>query len=82
MTARARDERGPTTKRSVSLRADDVAWAEREAKRTRRSFSAVLSDALHVARQSEARDAVLRYLGDSANATPKELAAIMREWKG
>jgi hypothetical protein len=66
-------------KLSVSLSVDDVRWARARAKRLGESVSGVLSQALKMARQQEAREA---YLKQHAAGLPnaRTLAEIEGEW--
>ena len=61
---------------SVSLAADDLAWAHGEARARKLSLSAVLSDALHRRRRSEALETLLRKLG--ADEIPDAQLAKLR----
>jgi len=62
---------------SISVPDDDLAWARKRAKAKKLSLSAVVSQAIKLSRQLEARERVLRNLPES---TPEALAAIDREW--
>ena len=62
---------------SVSVPAEDLAWARSQARRRKESVSAVVSRALRLARQLEARNRVLARLPES---TPEALAAVDQEW--
>jgi len=62
---------------SISVPDEDLAWARKRAKAKKLSLSAVVSQALKLARQLEARERVLR---DLPASTPEALAAIDREW--
>jgi hypothetical protein len=66
-------------KLSVSLDHDDVLWARARARRLRGSLSGVLSQALKLARQQEARELFLK---KHAKRVPSEpaLAKIEAEW--
>ena len=66
-----------TEKVSVTVAAKELAWARRQARAKRLSLSSVVSRALRMARQLEARERVLAKLPES---TPEALAAIDREW--
>jgi hypothetical protein len=66
---------------SVSLAADDLAWAHGEARARKLSLSAVLSDALHRRRRAEALETLLHKLG--AGEIPEtELAKLRAELYG
>jgi hypothetical protein len=72
---------GDAAKVSLSLPASELRWAKRAAKRSRRSVSAVVGEAIKAARQREARSEVLRSLLEgSAPIREDELAAVIREW--
>ena len=62
---------------SVSVPAEDLAWARRQAQRRKESVSSVISRAIRLARQLEARNRVLANLPES---TAEALAAVDREW--
>jgi HEPN domain-containing protein len=66
---------------SVSLAADDLAWAHGEARARKLSLSAVLSEALHRRRRSEALENLLRKLG-SERIPEAELAKLRAELYG
>ncbi|MDB4990893.1 MAG: hypothetical protein JWN04_6071 [Myxococcaceae bacterium] len=66
---------------SVSLAADDLAWAHGEARARKLSLSAVLSDALHRRRRAEALGALLRKLG-ADEVSEAELAKLRAELYG
>jgi predicted nucleotide-binding protein len=66
---------------SVSLAADDLAWAHGEARARKLSLSAVLSDALHRRRRSEALETLLHKLG-AAEIPEAELAKLRAELYG
>ena len=67
---------------SVSLRADELRWVKARAKLLRKSVSSVLSDAVALQKQLEARRDVLSWLREK-NPPPStaELRAIEREWR-
>jgi hypothetical protein len=66
---------------SVSLAADDLAWAHGEARARKLSLSAVLSEALHRRRRAEALETLLRKLG--AGEIPEaELTKLRAELYG
>ena len=67
---------------SVSLSEEELAWAKKRAKRLKTSVSAVLTEAVRLQKQMEARREVLAYLYETVPpGTPEELAEIVREWK-
>jgi hypothetical protein len=66
-------------KLSVSLGAEEAAWARKQAEATGVSLSAVLTEALRRQRQSEARRRLLEELGTD-DITEEDLAAIRAEW--
>lgn len=67
---------------SISI-ADEslLAWAEERARLTGASLSAVVSEAIRLARQQEARARVSAWLGPKAALTPVIEAEIERELK-
>jgi hypothetical protein len=67
---------------SVSLRADELRRVKARAKVSRKSVSSVLSDAVALQQQLEARRDVLSWLREK-NPPPRaaELRAIKREWR-
>lgn len=71
-----------TEKISVSVTTDELAWARKEAARTKTSLSAVVSETIRRARQREARLVLLEELGEVARVTPEEMERIRAEWKG
>ncbi|MEW5852232.1 MAG: hypothetical protein AB2A00_25810 [Myxococcota bacterium] len=66
---------------SVSLDAEDLKWLRRRARRSGRTLSAVFSEAARLMRQVEAREELVRELGDAARLTDAERTAIDAEWK-
>jgi UDP-N-acetylglucosamine:LPS N-acetylglucosamine transferase len=68
-------------KLSVSLGAEEVAWARKQAEASGRSLSSVLTDALRRQRKLEAMDRLLAELGTD-DITEEDLAAVRAEWRG
>jgi UDP-N-acetylglucosamine:LPS N-acetylglucosamine transferase len=68
-------------KLSVSLGAEEAAWARKQAEASGRSLSAVLTDALRRQRKLEAMDRLLAELGTD-DITEEDLAAVRAEWRG
>ena len=66
---------------SVSLRAEDLAWARKQAKRELKSLSAVLSEALRLQRQAESRARLLADLGTD-DITERDRNEVRGEWRG
>jgi len=67
---------------SVSLRTDELRWVKARAKLLRKSVSSILSDAVALQQQLEARRDVLLWLREkNPPPTAAELRAIEREWK-
>ena len=64
---------------SVSLASDELESARRRAKSMGLSLSAVLTEALRLQRQTEARKALLAELGTD-DISPEDLAAVRAEW--
>ena len=67
-------------KLSVSLGADEAAWARQQAESAGSSVSAVLTEAVRKQRQSLARRRLLAELGTD-DITEEDLAAIRAEWR-
>lgn len=65
---------------SISLGADDLAWARRHAKANAMSLSAVLAEAVRRQRQAEARARLLLDLGTD-DITERERNDVRREWR-
>lgn len=68
-------------KLSVSLGAEEAAWARQQAEASGRSLSAVLTDALRRQRKLDAMDRLLAELGTD-DITEEDLAAVRAEWRG
>jgi Arc/MetJ-type ribon-helix-helix transcriptional regulator len=68
-----------TSKVSVSLDEKDLAWLRAQAKRKRKSLSAVLTDALRQARRERAIDELLTWL-DAPKLTLEQLEEYRRAW--
>jgi hypothetical protein len=69
-----------TAKVSVSIGRSELAWAQERAERSGVSLSAVVSNAVRLARQHEARLRVIGWLGRAAKLTPKREAEILTDW--
>ena len=65
---------------SISLTAEDLAWAKQRAKRDAKSLSAVLSEALHRHRQAEARARLLSELG-TRDISEADRDHVRDEWR-
>lgn len=65
---------------SISLGAEDLAWARRQAKAEAKSLSAVLAEAVRRQRQAEARARLLADLGTD-DITERERDAVRNEWR-
>ena len=65
---------------SVSVEEEALDYAERRAKRLKRSLSSVLTDALRFLRREEARRDVMKYLGDSGASDP-QIEELIRSWR-
>ena len=65
---------------SVSIGKRELRWARERAQRAHVSLSAVFTEAVRLARQHEARLALLQWLGPKAQPTRDEEAAIRKEW--
>jgi hypothetical protein len=68
----------PAVKVSVSLDDGDLDWIKRQAKKHRRSVSAILTDAVRRTRRERALDDVLQYL--DAKVSAAQLERIRRAW--
>jgi hypothetical protein len=55
-------------------------WAKQRAEREGVSLSSVITDAIRRARQQEARERVLAWLGPAATLTAEREAEILAEW--
>jgi HEPN domain-containing protein len=67
-------------KLSVSLGAEEAAWARAQAQALGLSLSAVLTDALRRQRKLEAMDRLLAELG-TGDITEEDLASVRAEWR-
>jgi hypothetical protein len=65
---------------SISLGAEDLAWARRQAKAEAKSLSAVLAEAVRRQRQAAARARLLADLGTD-DITDRERDAVRGEWR-
>lgn len=65
---------------SISLGAEDLAWARRQAKAEAKSVSAVLAEAVRRQRQADARARLLSDLGTD-DITDREREAVRSEWR-
>ena len=68
-------------KLSVSIEKHELAWARAHAKRSGKSLSAVLTEALREKRRAEAMDRLLQRLRAN-RITPEQMAAIRAEIYG
>ena len=67
---------------SVSLSEEELAWAQKRAKRLKTSLSAVLTEAVRDQRRTEAGREVLGWLLEAnPAASAEELEEIQREWR-
>ena len=66
---------------SISLDASTLKWMRSHARRRGESLSAAFAEAARLLRQQEAREKLLAYLGDAADTTPEQTAAIRAEWE-
>jgi hypothetical protein len=65
---------------SVSLAAEDLAWAKKRAKTHDKSLSSVLSEALRRERQAEARLSLLAELGTD-DIAEQDREQVRSEWR-
>lgn len=71
----------PTVEKvSVSLATDELEWARGKAEQMATSLSAVVSEAIRMQRQHEARLALLEELG-SSDISSEDLEAVYAEWR-
>lgn len=70
----------PAVKVSVSLDSEDLAWLRRQAKRKRKSLSAVLGESVRRARRERALDEVLAWL-DAPKLTLEQLEGYRKLWE-
>jgi hypothetical protein len=69
-----------TAKISISIAEPELlAWAKRRAARDGVSLSAVVTDAVRHARQQEARERVVAWLGPAAELTPEREVEILTD---
>lgn len=74
---------GRTEKISVSLDRSDVHALRRRAKKLYNgNLSAAIAEGARRIREEEGREALLAWLGRTADATPEEREAIRAEWSG
>jgi hypothetical protein len=66
---------------SLSLGQSELEWAQSRAQRDGISLSAVVTEAVRLARQHEARMRVVERLGRAAELTPRREAEILAEWE-
>lgn len=69
-----------TVKVSVSLDEDDLTWLRQQAKRQRKSLSAVVTASVRQARRERALDEVLRWL-DAPKLTLEQLEEYRQLWQ-
>ncbi len=66
---------------SVAVGTRELEWAKREAKRTKQSLSAVLTEALRRHARMRARDVYIATWSSVPKLTPAELEDFRREWQ-
>jgi Arc/MetJ-type ribon-helix-helix transcriptional regulator len=71
---------GAAEKISISLGAEDLRWARRQAKKAGQSLSSVIAEGLRRQRQAEARERLLAELG-TADISELERNAVRDEWR-
>lgn len=82
MSARGSSRPGRTEKISVSIERSDLLALRRRAKKLYGgNLSAAIAEAARRIREEEGREALVAWLGDSAETTPEERAAIRGEWR-
>jgi hypothetical protein len=69
-----------TAKISVSIGESELDWAKKRAEREGVSLSAVVTEAVRLARQHEARVRVVGWLGRSGVVAPRRETEILAEW--
>jgi hypothetical protein len=67
-----------TRKISIALGSAEEAWAKKRAKRLKTSVSSIITEAVRVARQMDARRDVLQWLGGPVSERERE--SIRKEW--
>ena len=67
-------------KLSVSLDEADIEWLRKQAKRQKKSLSAVLGEAVRQSRRERALDELLRWL-DAPKLTLEQLEEYRRSWR-
>ena len=81
MTASRAARAGRTDKISVSLDREDLAAIRARARRLYGgNLSAVVAEGIQRVREEEGREALVAWLGEAGQATPKEREAIRTEW--
>lgn len=70
----------PAVKVSVSLDSEDLAWLRRQAKRKRKSLSAVLTESVRRARRERALDEILTWL-EAPKLTLEQLEGYRKLWE-
>jgi hypothetical protein len=82
MGARDGSRPGRTAKISVSIDRSDLLALRRRAKKLYGgNLSAAIAEAARRIREEEGREALVGWLGDCAETTPEERAAIRAEWR-
>ena len=71
---------GAAEKISISLSAEDLQWARRQAKKAGQSLSSVIAEGLRRQRQAEARELLLAELG-TADISELDRNAVRDEWR-
>src|SRR5687768_7271684 len=74
---------GSTEKVSVSIDRTVLASLRRRARRLYAgNLSAVIAEGIRRVREEEGREALVKWLGEAAETTPEQRAAILTEWSG
>jgi hypothetical protein len=71
---------GAAQKVSVSIAAEDLQWARRQAKKAGQSLSSVIAEALHRLRRAQAQERLLNELG-TADISEHDRNAVRDEWR-
>ena len=70
-----------TTKISITVPAEDLAWARRVAGKRKASLSLVISEALAAKRKEAARRSLSVWLAEGVVLDERELEELRREWQ-
>jgi hypothetical protein len=74
--------RAKTAKISITVPADDLAWARRVAGKRKTSLSLVVSEALAAKRREAAKRSLVEWLQEGITLDQRELETLRQEWQG